>query len=382
MEFHEKSLELNITHEILNLADSWYWFLTDIPLWRYWRPRYRLPFLRFPKSSSGGFHITTEGKNDPTGNAGGGFDVRIKTGIGGHLLFIQYKKGKLVTTSPTPSSEFHNPPHDHFKFKINSTSTNQHFVLQDLANGIGAQKGNAVVYAFPLIESMLDLEQNTGKLLRKTKFVSIADIDTQAVSNNVKIKKDKEHNFRIGKFDMSRCEVNYYYYFFNGADRTIEIITDIIAIKFQKTLSYFIKEIEKNYKKYSLHEEYIPYGLRQSFVQYTRYLLHYFEVSPKKIDISFINNDSNNYYYEDEFDNYESSNRDVLILTSVFKALEKFETFINQIDNGIPEQLFEQKVPQYETKFLIQNNNDNGFHIKFEERKTLEALEGINYLLI
>ena len=76
MEFHEKSLELNITHEILNLADSWYWFLTDIPLWRYWRPRYRLPFLKFPKSTSGGFHITTEGKDDPTGNAGGGFDVR------------------------------------------------------------------------------------------------------------------------------------------------------------------------------------------------------------------------------------------------------------------------------------------------------------------
>ncbi len=81
MEFHEKSLELNITHELLNLADSWYWFLTDIPLWRYWRPRYRLPFLKFPQSSSGGFHITTEGKNDPTGEAGGGYDVRIKTGV-------------------------------------------------------------------------------------------------------------------------------------------------------------------------------------------------------------------------------------------------------------------------------------------------------------
>lgn len=39
MDFHEKSLELNITHELLNLADSWHWFLTGIPLWRYWRLR-------------------------------------------------------------------------------------------------------------------------------------------------------------------------------------------------------------------------------------------------------------------------------------------------------------------------------------------------------
>src|SRR5690554_1039010 len=99
MKFQEKTLESNITHELLNLADSWYWFLTDIPLWRYWRPRYRLPFVKHPKSTSAGFHITTEGKDDPTGNAGGGFDIRIKAGFGKHLLFIQFKKGDLKTTS-------------------------------------------------------------------------------------------------------------------------------------------------------------------------------------------------------------------------------------------------------------------------------------------
>ena len=382
MEFHEKTLELNITHELLNLADSWYWFLTDIPLWRYWRPRHRLPFLKFPKSISGGFHITTEGKNDPTGNAGGGFDVRIKTGSGGHLLFIQYKKGDLVTTSPDPKSEFNKSPHDHFKFKINGTTTDQHFVLRDLANGIGKTNGNAVVYALPLIADMDELEANAGKLIRKTKFISISDIDIQAAAQNpsVSFTKGMEHNFRVGKFDLNRCEVNFFFFFFYGKDRTSEIIADIIAIKFQKTLSYFLKTIETNYKKYDLFEEYIPYGLQQSFLQYTRYLLHYFEVSPTKLDIPFIKNNSN-YFYPDEFNEYESTSRDIEILTSVFNALSEFEKFINSIDNN-PERIFKKDIPQYEPKFLIQSEGDNGFNIKFEEQTSLEIIEGINYLVI
>jgi hypothetical protein len=106
----------------------------------------QITFYKYPRSTSGGFHITTEGKDDPTGVAGGGFDVRIKAGNGGHLLFIQYKKGDLCTTSPDPASEFNSPPHDHFVFEINGTKTNQHFVLRNLANGIGGVGRNAVDY--------------------------------------------------------------------------------------------------------------------------------------------------------------------------------------------------------------------------------------------
>lgn len=382
MEFHEKSLELNITHELLNLTDSWYWFLTDIPLWRYWRPRHRLPFLKFPKSSSQGFHITTEGKNDPTGKAGGGYDVRIKTGLGDHLLFIQYKKGELITSSPGPKSEFNTSPHEHFKFKINSTSTDQHFVLRDLANGIGRAKGNAVVYAFPLIADMTELESNAGKLLRKTKFVSIADIDSQAALQDppVSFTKGKEHSFRISKFDLNRCEVNFFFFFFNGKDRTPEIISDIIAISFQKTLSYFIKTIESNYKEYDLLEDYIPNGLQQSFVQYLRYLLHYFEVSPYKLNIVFLQNYTR-YFSEGEFSKYDNSTRDIEIVMSVFTALSEFENFIKSIDSN-PEKIFSKEIPQYEPRFLIKNNSENGFKIQFKEESSKEVIEGINYLVI
>ena len=382
MEFHEKTLELNITHELLNLADSYYWFLTDIPLWKYWKPKHRFPIFKVPKSTSAGFHITTEGKNDPTGNAGGGYDVRIKTGSGGHLLFIQYKKGDLVTASPDSTSEFSKPPHDHFKFKINGTTTNQHFVLRDLANGIGQIKGNAVVYALPLIDDMAELEANAGKLIRKTKFISIVDIDKQAADQtpSISFTKGNEHNFRVGKFNLKHCEVNYFFFFFSGKDRTPEIIADIIALKFEKTLSYFLKTLETNYKEYDLLEDFIPYQLQQSFLQYTRYLLHYFEVSPTKIDVPFIVNNID-YFFSDEFTEYKSEERDIEILTAVFKELVEFENFITNIDNNI-KRTFSREIPRYEPKFLIPNEDEFSVNVKFEDETSLEIIEGINYLKI
>lgn len=227
---------------------------------------------------------------------------------------------------------------------------------------------------------MNELEANAGKLIRMTKFISIGDIDVQAITNNVAFKKGQEHNFLVGKFDMIRCEVNYFYYFFSGKDRSADIISDIIAIKFQKTLSYFLKAIEINYKKYGLFEEYIPYGIQQSFVQYTRYLLHYFEVSPTSLDISFLNRYTE-YFYQDEFNEYENSQRDKDVLTSIFNALSDFEKFINSIERN-PEKVFRQEIPQYKPKFLIPGNGDNGIRIKFEGQISEEVVEGINYLVI
>lgn len=380
MKFQEKTLESNITHELLNLADSWYWFLTDIALWRYWRPRNRLPFVKHPKSTSAGFHITTEGKDDPTGNAGGGFDIRIKAGLGKHLLFIQFKKGDLITTSPDPTSEFAKPPHDHYAFEINGTSTDQHFTLRKLANGVGKDKSNAVVYAFPLIKDMDDLEANAGKLVRKTKFISIADIDKEATKAKVTFTKGQAHNFRVGTPDMNRCEVNLFFFFFGSPDRTPEIIADIIASQFQKTLAYYLKEIERNYKTYGLSEDYIPFGLQQSFIQYTKYLLHYFEVSPSKLNIPFLNG-YKDYFYQNEFEEYGNAERDVQILNSTFTELSPFEEFIFKLDEN-PEKIFSEQVPSYEPKFLIPSNGENGINIEFNADDSQEVIESVNYLVL
>lgn len=380
MEFHEKSLELNITHELLNLADSFYWFLTDIPLWRYWRPRYRLPFLKYPKSTSGGFHITMEGKSDPTGLAGGGYDVRIKSGNGGHLLFIQYKKGELFTVSPDPQSEFAKSPHEHFKFQINSTSTDQHFVLRELASGIGSKQGNAVVYAFPLIADMKELEDNSGRLVRKTKFISINDLDEQAVKNNVTFTKGQEHNFRVGRYDSNRCEVNYYYYYYDGPDQSPNVIADIIAIGFQKHITQYMKSIQKNMLEYELSNKLLSFGLQQAFVQYIRYLFHYFEMSPKRLENRFLNLNRDLLDME-EYEYSEGNQSDVTTINTVFSALIKYDNYIYSLVKN-PESMFDIAVPQYEPQILFYLSNNGEINVNYGSDTSTEAIESINYLVI
>lgn len=383
MKLHEKSLELNITHELLNLADSWFWFLTDIPLWRYWRPRYRLPFVKYPRSTSAGFHINTEGREDPTGNSGGGFDVRIRAGNGSHLLFIQFKKGDLCTTSPGTDSEFEKAPHNHFVFEINGTTTNQHFTLRKLANGIGALNRNAVVYALPLIKDMPELESKMGRLVRHTKFISIADLDNEATKAKVTFTRGQQHNFRVDATDMNRCEVNFFFFFFAAPDRAPELIADIIATRFQKTLSYFLREIEKNYKQFELFPEYIPFGIRQAFIQYLRYLLHYFEVSPSNLQSGFPAG-FQNYYYPDEFEQYLNAERDMQIINSVFNALAPFGDFIFNLDSGLNNvhSLSNLQIPRYEPSFLIPLNAEDGINISFGVEDSQSAIEGLSYIVV
>lgn len=386
MKFHEKSLELNITHEILGLADSWYWFLSEIPLWRYWRPRYRLPFLKHPRSTAGGFHITSEGKSDPTGEQGGGFDVRIKAGLGGHLLFIQYKLGERISTSPDPKSIFNSAPHEHFKFKINSTSTNQHFLLRDLADGIGKAKGNAIVYALPLIADMAELEAFAGKLIRKTKFVSIADIDAQATLNGVTIAKNVEHSFRVGVDDMNRCEMNLLFFFFAGKDRAPEIIADVIALSFQKHLVYYVEEIEKNYKRYDLYHGYIAEGLQRAFGQYLRYLLHFFEVSPTALDqqnrLLFAQFSSIEDTVE-EFAGYPNDKRDMEIITRCFNALSAFRDYIaNPVKTKGKEVVVDREVPKYQPSIFVETQGENGYRLVVSPEYSEEDIGNVCYLVI
>lgn len=376
MKLHEKSLELNITHELLNLADTWHWFLTDIPLWRYWRPRYRLPFIKCQKSVAAGLHTILEGKNDPTGNAGGGYDVRIKAGKSGHLLFIQFKKGDLCTTSPDPTSKFNNPPHAHFRFEINGTKTNQHFTLRDLSLGVGGNKGNAVVYAFPLINDIQDLEDNCGKLLRKTKFVSVSDLDDEAARANVQFAINQTHNFRIGVDDMNRCEVNYFFFSFLGVDRTPELITDAIVIRFQKILYSFAKEIETAFEKFKLYPGYISSGLQYAFIQYMRYLLHYFEVSPERVQ--FLNSLTDDYYPE-EYSQYKSLERDVQIINSIGKALEPFRKSIFNM-HGDSFTMQNLQIPNYVPSLFIPL--DDGINTTLASDNIDLSISELSYLLI
>ncbi|MDP1995007.1 MAG: hypothetical protein Q8K40_07150, partial [Ignavibacteria bacterium] len=228
----EKTLELNITHELLSLADSFWWFLQPISLKRYWRPHWRFPFMDTPKSFATGLHINLEGK------IGGGYDVCINSpsnfqGGNPRLLFMQFKAGIEKPFNSNPISKFYGDatkPNIHVEFDINSNiKNNQHRLLKELAKGAGNEQ--AVVYVFPRIVNETQLKQNIGKLLSKTSFVSIADIDAKAAANGVTIDDNNGHKFRTCYNDYSKNEVNFFYFFFGRQLNPGGLLGEIFAIR-------------------------------------------------------------------------------------------------------------------------------------------------------
>ena len=136
----EKTLELNITHEILSLADSFWWFLQPISLKRYWRPNWSFPFIPTPKSFATGLPINLEGKK------GGGYDVCINSpanfqGGNPRLLFMQFKAGVEKQFHSDKASVFFGDalkPNIHVEFDFNSNARhNQHQLLKMLATKAG-----------------------------------------------------------------------------------------------------------------------------------------------------------------------------------------------------------------------------------------------------
>jgi len=206
----EKTLELNITHEILLLADSFWWYLQPISLKKYWRPHWRFPFIEAPKSYALGLPTSLEGK------AGGGYDVCITSppifqGGNARLLFMQFKAGIERQFNQDPNSIFFGSPLSpsiHVEFVINSNKNhNQHRLLKDIAKKAGNR--NAAVYVFPLIVNTEQLNDNIGRLLKKTSFISIDDIDRIAGLHGITIDDGQSHKYRACYADPYKNEVNW-----------------------------------------------------------------------------------------------------------------------------------------------------------------------------
>jgi hypothetical protein len=258
----EKTLELNITHELLTLADSFWWYLSAISLRRYWRPYWRMPFLPQPKSFVTGLPINLEGR------AGGGYDVCLVSpsysGSNDRAVFMQFKAGE--------HKDFYgdalNPkPHVEFTFN-NNGKKNQHKLLQDLAKAkVGA--GHPVLYCFPRITTDQQVRDNAGRLLHKTSFISVVDIDAKAALNKVTINVGTAHKFRADYHKYDFNEVNFFFFFYEGPDQTKNFISEIVSIRVMRAF-----EALKTYSK-QLPTIYMS-SIAEAFVQYIRYLANYF----------------------------------------------------------------------------------------------------------
>ena len=353
MNLHEKTLELNITHELLNLADSFYWHLTNITLWRYWEPSYdHFRQNDYKKSTAYGLHSSIEGIEHNTGEAGGGYDVKIKSGANESVIFIQYKKGVFSKKKPKKNKDgnesiFNVANTKYFKFKLNSTKSNQHFTLRKLSDNITKQNGNAVVYAFPLIKDITDLDNNAGKIIRLTKFISIKDIDEEATQQERPFEKHKKHCYRICADNMDRSELNYYYYYYYGFDSSTGIICDTIILGIQKALQNFIKNVNKSDEDFKT--KFIEI-LEKTIISYKNYILDYFEV-PTNFDISAYYN-SGYYPYTTDQNEYPDSltkKRDIGIVHEVIEYLKSLSELLKDFEpNSI-------SIPPYKPKHFTLN---------------------------
>lgn len=353
MNLHEKSLELNITHELLNLADSFGWHLGNITNFSIWESSIKKSKINvLKKAVAYGLHSNIEGKDDYNGHAGGGYDVKIKSGQNESVVFIQYKKGEYSEKKPKKNKDgnesiFNVDNTKYFKFELNNTSTNQHFKIRRLSDHITQQNGNAVVYAFPLIKDIPDLDNNAGKIIRLTKFISIKDIDDEAIKQNRPFEENHSHSYRICAENMDKTEMNYYYYYYRGLDNSVGIICDVIILGIQKALRNFIKNI-------NMSEEYFKNKfteiLGKTIDSYRNYIFDYFEV-PSNFDVSSYYNSGGYYTYTDqnEYSDSITKKRDILIVHEVIEYLKSLSELVKDFEPNLI------SIPPYKPKYFTLN---------------------------
>lgn len=379
----EKTLELNITHELLSLADSFWWFLQPISLKRYWRPHWRFPFMQLPKSFATGLHINLEGKK------GGGYDVCINSpsnfqGGNPRLVFMQFKAGVEKPYNTNSASKFFGNPSSlniHVEFDINSnTNKNQHELLQKLALKAGQE--DAVVYVFPRIVNNNQLEQNIGNLIRKTSFISIAEMDKKANDNGVKIDDGSAHKFRTCYNDYDKNEVNFFFFFFGKQEKPGGLLGEIFAIRMYRALMT-LKEVQ-NFD-YPISK----YHVIDAIIRHVMNIGLYFSISYTVVLEKFGNNHDFQRRLQ-HFDKYENqpkgyelktepSQYDLRMFNDIFGSISQYIRWIEDI-NSFDSEI---KIPKPPSEYTIElPNNGLKYEINTENKQLKEEdLDEIFYQL-
>ena len=345
----EKTLELNITHEILSLADSFWWYLQPISLKKYWRPNWRFPLIPQPKSFATGLHINLEGQK------GGGYDVCIHSPssfVGGkpRLLFMQFKAGINNDGVNDPKSIFSlkkSNPNKHIEFTLNDNRAKlkQHQLLHTLAKKIGNE--NAAVYVFPQMVDEIQLSQNIGQLLRRTLFVSIADIEGKALSNGVSLLDGNPHKFRLCYNNLFKSEVNLLLFLFGRPTFPGSILGEIFAIRvFRALLALKQTQLED----FPIHVTHV----QQALIRHVAYIAYNFSITPRALENIIAANENLDidlaYDMLEEYKSYFSNN----IMNE--QVVDIVRDILNSISQYV---IWAENLTSFDSKTLIPNPPHN-----------------------
>jgi len=243
-EINEKTFELNITNELLDLSKSFIWYLEYSPFSTLFHRSFISQFLNQHVLFANG--LTQEEENNPET---GGYDVSInfRSLIGNEvrLMFLQYKSGMRKNFCMNEKSKFYRReeredlrPTEHISFTFNNAAEGtQHSTLRNLANQTGIQS-HSVLYVFPRITEKADFISKIGKLIHHTSFVPVLDLDKQAVNQIPKLEiiDGVTHKYRTS-YDGSVSEVNYFYYTYLYNDIFISnFLSELICIQIERLL--------------------------------------------------------------------------------------------------------------------------------------------------
>lgn len=252
-EINEKTFELNITNELLNLSKSFIWYLNHF----HWFP---FPVIRnkellvqfFQQASIFAEGLTQEEESNPLT---GGYDVSINyrypSGAEGRLMFLQYKSGIRKSYSNIAISKFYrrtarneNRSPEHIAFTFNDAAEGtQHSTLRNLSNSAGVSP-NSVLYVFPRITEKTDFYNKVGNLIYHSSFVPVLEIDNQASNQTpqIVINDGITHKFRTS-YDGLTSEVNYFYYYYYYDNSIIHnLLAELICIQIERFTKILIKQ--------------------------------------------------------------------------------------------------------------------------------------------
>lgn len=252
-EINEKTFELNITNELLNLSKSFICYLGHFHWFHFPPMQDRNIISQFMKQATlFAEGLTQEEESNPLT---GGYDVSINynhpNGQEGRLMFLQYKAGIRKSYSNKSVSNFYrqtarmegrSPEHVLFTFNDAAEGT-QHSTLRKLANSAGIQS-QSVIYVFPRITEKSDFKNKVGNLISNSSFVPVLEIDNQALNQTppITINDGVSHKYRTS-YDGLQSEVNFFFFFFFYDNKIIsELLSELICIQIERFAKILLKQ--------------------------------------------------------------------------------------------------------------------------------------------
>lgn len=273
---NEKTLELNLTFEMLTVADQ-LWsltqFATSAP--RVMRSCHCFRPSRMPSHARPPYAIGLTLQEEKRK----GWDVHIQfppgPGCPSHALFMQFKAGEHRDYSTDKTSAFHGSgkkPKPFCEFEFNNNSGNdQHIVLRALASQ--PSLGGSVSYVFPRVPNVQTFKACIGRLIHVTSVFTVAEMDAAAKAKGVTIAKGNVHKLRTSytsPLTSELCSDPVRLEF--GMSSEGDLFADIVAARTCRTLEVWQAMLRENWNSMDFEQVNWPQLFRAFEVEIGRYL--------------------------------------------------------------------------------------------------------------